>query len=169
MDKNPTVADKDSTDDLTRAALRQAQGLGRAARKPRRRRRAGDTYSGSGPDDRDPQLVGGILNGLMDDRGWQRPVTEARIFTDWPTLVGADIARHCRPESLRSGELRIGAESTAWATQLRMISSKLLARLADELGAGVVTALVVSGPSGPSWKHGGWSVRGARGPRDTYG
>jgi predicted nucleic acid-binding Zn ribbon protein len=71
--------------------------------------------------------------------------------------------------SLRAGELRVGAESTAWATQLRMMGTKMLARLAEELGAGVVTRLVVTGPTGPTWKHGGWSVRGARGPRDTYG
>jgi predicted nucleic acid-binding Zn ribbon protein len=96
-------------------------------------------------------------------------VTEARIFADWAGLVGEDIARHCEPQSLRAGELRISAESSAWATQLRMMATKMLARLADELGAGVVTALVVTGPTGPSWKHGAWSVRGARGPRDTYG
>jgi predicted nucleic acid-binding Zn ribbon protein len=38
-----------------------------------------------------------------------------------------------------------------------------------ELGQQVVTKLIITGPVGPSWKHGGWSVRGARGPRDTYG
>jgi predicted nucleic acid-binding Zn ribbon protein len=43
-----------------------------------------------------------------------------------------------------------------------------LARLADELGAGVVRAVTVRGPSAPSWKKGLLAVRG-RGPRDTYG
>jgi predicted nucleic acid-binding Zn ribbon protein len=65
--------------------------------------------------------------------------------------------------------LRISAESTAWATQLRLLVTTLLTRLAGELGSGVVTALTISGPVGPSWKHGSRSVRGARGPRDTYG
>jgi predicted nucleic acid-binding Zn ribbon protein len=32
-----------------------------------------------------------------------------------------------------------------------------------------VRKVFITGPTGPSWKHGGWSVRGARGPRDTYG
>jgi predicted nucleic acid-binding Zn ribbon protein len=38
-----------------------------------------------------------------------------------------------------------------------------------ELGPEVVTRLHISGPVGPSWKHGAWSVAGGRGPRDTYG
>lgn len=110
-----------------------------------------------------------MLDGLLTERGWHKPATEARIFADWPGLVGPDIANHCEPVALRAGELRLVAESTAWATQLRMMASTMLARLADELGAGIVTRLVITGPTGPTWKHGGWSVRGARGPRDTYG
>ena len=91
------------------------------------------------------------------------------MFADWPTLVGAEIAGRCAPVSLREGELRLAAESTAWATQLRLMSGTLLARLVAELGPNVVTRLHISGPVGPSWKHGAWSVHGARGPRDTYG
>jgi len=91
------------------------------------------------------------------------------VFAEWSALVGADVAAHCAPQSLNAGELRIAAESTAWATQLRLLAATLLARLVDELGREVVTKLIITGPAGPSWKHGGWSVRGARGPRDTYG
>ena len=91
------------------------------------------------------------------------------MFADWAALVGGDIASHCRPVSLNAGELRIAAESTAWATQLQLISSALLASLVKQLGPEVVRKVFITGPTGPSWKHGGWSVRGARGPRDTYG
>jgi predicted nucleic acid-binding Zn ribbon protein len=162
----------DRSDDLAYTALGQAQGIGkrgarRRGRGNRGRRRGG--YSGPGPDELDPQLIGGVMSGLFAERGWQRPVTEARVFADWPGLVGADVARHCQPTELRDGELRIAAESTAWATQLRLMSSTLLARLAAELGPEIVARLSITGPIGPSWKHGGWSVRGARGPRDTYG
>jgi predicted nucleic acid-binding Zn ribbon protein len=96
-------------------------------------------------------------------------MSEARVFADWASLVGADVAAHSSPTALANGELKVAAESTAWATQLRLLTSSLLARLAAELGPDVVTSIRISGPSGPSWKHGGFSVRGARGPRDTYG
>jgi len=91
------------------------------------------------------------------------------VFADWPALVGPEIAARCQPVGLRDGELRLAAESTAWATQLRLMSSSLLATLVAELGPNVVTRLSIGGPVGPTWKHGAWSVRGARGPRDTYG
>ncbi len=167
---------------LPRSALagarRMARGSGRrrdrdAARRTRRENLAGRNrggYSGPGPDlTSDPQRIGPLLAGYIDERGWDRPLAQARVFAEWPALVGADVAAHCTPQSLNGSELRIVAESTAWATQLRLLGATLLARLVAELGPEVVTKLVITGPSGPSWKHGGWSVRGARGPRDTYG
>lgn len=109
------------------------------------------------------------MAGYSNERGWDRPLAEARVFAEWPALVGADVATHCTPTTLRDGELKVAAESTAWATQLRLLASTMLARLVAELGPQVVTKLIITGPVAPSWKHGGFSVRGARGPRDTYG
>lgn len=148
-----------------------------AARRTRRENLAGRNggvgkrggYSGPAPDATDPQRLGPILAGYIGERGWDRPIAQARVFAEWSELVGADVAAHCAPQALHDGELRVAAESTAWATQLRLLAATLLARLVAELGPDVVTKLHITGPSGPSWKHGGRSVRGARGPRDTYG
>jgi len=172
--------------DIARAALAGAQGIARpngrsgrrrrdreAGRRTRRENLAGRNrggYSAPGPDPgTDPERIGSLLGAYIDERGWDRPLAEARVFAEWPALVGRDVAAHCAPQSLAKGELRIAAESTAWATQLRLLASTLLARLVAELGPQVVTKLIITGPVGPSWKHGAWSVRGARGPRDTYG
>lgn len=161
--------------DPVRAALAGAQRISRA--RPSRRRKAPRPdrderrggYSGAWPDDGDPQPVGDVVAGYVADRGWERPLSEARVFTDWAGIVGADVAAHCEPSGLRDGELRVAAESTAWATQLRLLAGTLLARIVAEVGPDVVTKVVVTGPVAPSWRHGPRSVRGARGPRDTYG
>ena len=166
--------------DLARAALADARKMRRVGpstgRDERRRaairqanlaRRGG--YSGAGADERDPQRLGEVLSALLAERGWDTPVTEARLFADWSGLVGEDIAAHCEPVSLREGELRVAAQSTAWATQLRLMASNILAALRTELGPDVVRRLHVTGPVGPTWKHGPRSVHGGRGPRDTYG
>ena len=144
----------------------------RDARKRKRNRNANlarRDWSGAGADDRDPQPVGSVFKRLLDERGWNKELTVARLFADWSTLVGEDVAAHCTPVELREGHLKLSAASSAWATQLRLLAPTLLARLSTQLGAGVVTAVSVTGPSGPSWKHGRRSVPGARGPRDTYG
>jgi predicted nucleic acid-binding Zn ribbon protein len=169
----------DNSTDPVKAALAGAQRISRSTpgRGRRRRARRDDQgagarrggYSGAGPDDTDPARIGEVAANFVTDRGWERPLAQARLFTGWADIVGAEVAAHCEPSGLREGELRISAESTAWATQLRLLAGTLLARIVAELGPEVVTKVVITGPVGPSWKHGPRSVRGARGPRDTYG
>jgi predicted nucleic acid-binding Zn ribbon protein len=175
--KQPETVDK--IQDPVKAALARAQRISRSRMgRPRRRRRDDDEpgtdaarggYSGAWPDATDPTTLGAVAADFVADRGWQRPLSEARVFSAWAEIVGADVAAHCAPSGLRDGELRVSAESTAWATQLRLLAGTLLARIVAELGPDVVTRIVVTGPVAPSWKHGPRSVRGARGPRDTYG
>jgi predicted nucleic acid-binding Zn ribbon protein len=148
-----------------KAAARAAQQAGRKPTAARGRRRR---WSGPGPDERDPQPFGRLVARVSLDRGWSPRLTDATVLGRWPQLVGAEIADHCTPVSLRGGELVLQAESTAWATQLRTLQRQLLTRLAAAVGRDVVKRIRVVGPSGPSWRHGPRTVRG-RGPRDTYG
>jgi predicted nucleic acid-binding Zn ribbon protein len=160
--------------DLASGALRSARAMsaGRATGRParlRRGRRSGGGYSGARPDELDPAPIGSILGSAMAELGWVAPLAHARVMGQWASVVGADIAARCQPVSLADGELRVAAESTAWATQLRLMTPQLLARITRELPAGLVTKLVITGPSVPSWKRGPWSMHGGRGVRDTYG
>jgi predicted nucleic acid-binding Zn ribbon protein len=86
----------------------------------------------------------------------------------WAAIVGAELAGHCEPKSFEGGELLVQADSTAWATQLRLLAPALTRRLNEDLGAGTVASVRVLGPRAPSWRRGPLNVRG-RGPRDTYG
>lgn len=140
-----------------------APGPGAGGQQPRPR-----GYTGPGPDPRDPQPVGAVLARLIKARGWQQPAAEAMVFGAWERVVGPEIAQHSRPVKLDGGELTVEAESTAWATQLRLLAGSLLQRIASEVGRDVVRKLRIHGPAAPSWSHGPRRVRG-RGPRDTYG
>jgi len=153
------------------AAGKRGTGAIRTSGTARRRRsRSGESYySGARPDDRDPTLIGAIVDKSMPELGWVAPLAVARLLGQWASVVGADIAAHCQPISLTNGDLKVSAESTAWATQLRLMAPRILAKITSELPPGIVRKIVITGPSGPSWKHGPWSVRGGRGVRDTYG
>jgi predicted nucleic acid-binding Zn ribbon protein len=109
-----------------------------------------------------------VLARLVKARGWERPKAEATVFGAWEKVVGADIAKHSRPVKLDAGVLTVEAESTAWATQLRLLAATLLKNIATQVGHGVVTKLTIHGPAAPSWSRGPRRVQG-RGPRDTYG
>jgi predicted nucleic acid-binding Zn ribbon protein len=109
------------------------------------------------------------MDRFIDDRGWSTDVSLRVLLGRWPTLVGAANAAHSTPAGYCDGVLTVRTESTVWATSLRAIASQLVAKLNDELGDGAVTRIEVRGPQAPNWKRGRRTVRGGRGPRDTYG
>jgi predicted nucleic acid-binding Zn ribbon protein len=133
--------------------------------KPRRRAaRPAKPHPGGG----DPQAFGAALAKLLKDRGWQQPAAEATVFGQWERVVGPEVAEHSRPVRLAGTELTIEADSTAWATQLRLLAGSLLKQIAAEVGHGVVKSLRIHGPAAPSWRRGPLRAPGP-GPRDTYG
>ena len=174
--------------DLVRRTLEEAQraarvqgkdvGQGRRSPEPQGRRHGAArrvagrgrrrTWSGPGPDSRDPQPLSAATRELARARGWSLRVAEGAVFAQWRSVVGEQIAAHATPTVLRDGVLSVSAESTAWATQLRMVQPQLLAKIAATVGDGVVTALKITGPAAPSWRKGPLHIAG-RGPRDTYG
>lgn len=117
----------------------------------------------------DPQPLGAAIDGLIGEHGWTQQAAVGALFGRWAQIVGADLAGHTTPESLTDGELTVSADSTAWATQLRLLAAQLVHRLNTELGDGAVRRVIVRGPSGAPRRPGEWRVRGSRGPRDTYG
>jgi predicted nucleic acid-binding Zn ribbon protein len=144
-----------------RAGSSSTQKPGRSARGSR-----GFTqFHGTG---RDPLGLGKVVGRLVAERGWTSPVAVGSVMAQWSVLVGPEISAHCTPESFTDTTLHVRCDSTAWATQLRLLSISLLEKFRTELGEGVVTSIQVLGPAAPSWRKGGRTVNG-RGPRDTYG
>lgn len=179
------VAPRDRGADLARAALDAARAENSARRRGGRGQRSGATaggdappaarrlrrrrWSGPGVDRaRDPQRIGDTVSSWLTASGSGREVTKAIVFARWAELVGTDIAAHAAPVSLVDGELVLHAESTAWATQLRLLAPGMITRINAAVGRGTVTRIRTKGPTGPSWRFGSRHVPG-RGPRDTYG
>jgi len=147
--------------DLARAALDAAKQAARArgatpavrrAAARQGRRRTG--WSGAAADDRDPQPLGRLASRIAAQRGWSPHLSDGAVFGRWAELVGAEVAEHASPVSLRDGELTVQATSTAWATQLRLLQRQLLGRIAAGVGRDVVHRLRIQGPAAPSWRHG---------------
>ncbi|MGB8650937.1 MAG: DciA family protein [Mycobacteriales bacterium] len=153
--------------DLVRKALAEAKAASRA-RGTAPRKAVRRTARRSSGDARDPVRFGAAISKLVAERGWEETTTAAGVLANWAKVVGPEIADHCQPVSLVDGELVVVAESTAWATQLRLLTKTLLARVRDHAGEGVATKVVVRGPAQPDWRKGPRRVQG-RGPRDTYG
>jgi predicted nucleic acid-binding Zn ribbon protein len=117
----------------------------------------------------DPQSLSSVLSEVIQNRNWNQGVAEGNLFSDWNTIVGSEIAEHTTPISLVDGRLTIQTSSSAWATQMRLMQDDLLKTISSSAPGALVEALVFIGPHAPSWKKGLRTIKGARGPRDTYG
>jgi predicted nucleic acid-binding Zn ribbon protein len=107
----------------------------------------------------DPQPLTAAVGGLLSARGWRERAAVGAVFGHWADIVGPQLALHTRPESFEAGELTVAADSSAWATQVRLMAPQLLKRLAEELGHGAIRHIRVKGPSGPPRSPGRFRVR----------
>jgi len=159
-------------DQVARAALSRAKEAARARGlrpgQPHRRGVFEQPTGSPGPDARDPQPVAVTAGRLAAELGWRPGLVAGGLQNRWVELVGPQVAEHAAFEAFDAGLLTVRASSTAWATNLTLLSPQLLRRFADELGEGVVVEVRVIGPQGPGFGHGRRTVRG-RGPRDTWG
>lgn len=156
-------------DDLARTMFTRAGATTRRASAPPKTSR---TYSGAHQDDRDPKPVDEVLQRWVRDHGVSAEVGTGSVIARWEEIVGADLADHVTADSVQQTpegpELLLRAESTAWATQVRLLAPNILGRIRTLLGPGVVDRLKVVGPAPPKGPAGPRRVPG-RGPRDTYG
>jgi len=148
--------------ELARQALAQARAdalkrgtlPGQGRRKAARPRPVREAGRGG-----DPKPFAAAIRDLLADRGWETRAAVGRVFGDWPRIVGPELARHTKPERFEDGTLTVAADSTAWATQVRLLAGQLVKRLNQELGQGTVTRVKVVGPSSGPRRPGAWRVR----------
>lgn len=147
----------------------ESPGPARSAGRDSAERHGGSPAGQRGSGGADPQPLGAAISQLLAERGWRQQAAVGSAFGRWEQIVGPELAAHARPDGFSGGELVVTADSTAWATQLRLLAGTLVRRLNAELGEGTVQRVKVRGPAGPPRQPGAWRAPGGRGPRDTYG
>ena len=117
---------------------------------------------------RDPAGLGDVIDGLTAKLGWNSPLAQSELLMTWAEIAGADTAEHSTPVGIEDGVLTVKCDSTAWATQLRLMRSQVTTTIAQRYPDAGIESVRFDGPNAPSWKRGPRSIPG-RGPRDTYG
>jgi predicted nucleic acid-binding Zn ribbon protein len=117
---------------------------------------------------RDPRGIDDILDGLTSRLGWNSSLAKADLLASWAELAGAETAEHSDPIGIEDGVLVVRCDSTAWATQLRLMRGQITTSIAQRFPDAGIESVKFDGPNAPSWKRGTRSIPG-RGPRDTYG
>jgi predicted nucleic acid-binding Zn ribbon protein len=91
--------------------------------------------------------IGEVLDPLGVRMGLGRSRDAGLIWSRWSQIVGASIAEHAEPSSLREGVLRVRADSPTWATELGYLAADIKARANELIGRGAVQEVRVwTGP-----------------------
>jgi predicted nucleic acid-binding Zn ribbon protein len=146
-----------------RAAL-----TGKTSRDAKRREKNSRQNSKPFDSGRAPKSAANAIENLIASFGWQGKVAEGDLFAHWAEIVGDRVAQNSFPEDFQKGTLIVRCKSTAWATQLRLMTNEILSKIQERSPELEVKELKILGPQAPSFKRGLRSVPG-RGPRDTFG
>lgn len=93
--------------------------------------------------DDEPKSLRESLDAVTRGLGGPSATALAAVFARWEEVVGAQVAGHAWPRSLRGGVLVIAVDEPIWRTQLTYLESDLLRHLEQVLGTGVVTRIEV--------------------------
>ncbi len=94
------------------------------------------------PPDRPPlRLADGIAD-VLKAIGPPPDAWMAELTSEWPHLVGGDVARHTRPAGVERQVLLVYVDSSVWLSELqRYGQKKILANLQQRFGTDCVPAL----------------------------
>lgn len=96
----------------------------------------------------DPAPLSSLLSSAAGRFGLDDAGAVGTVFRKWIDLVGPDVAAHCEPTSLRSGVLRIRADSPVWAHEVGYLAEEIRDRVNALLGREAVSEVRIwSGPS----------------------
>lgn len=117
---------------------------------------------------RDPKGLGDVMSALTNELGWSTSLAKSDLLLAWTQIAGEETAEHSFPLEVTDSVLTVQCDSTAWATQLRLMRTMITNRIATTFPDAGIESIRFQAPHAPSWKRGSRSIPG-RGPRDTYG
>ncbi|MGW4270783.1 DciA family protein [Streptomyces seoulensis] len=139
MTSTPSV----SGADLARQALAAARANAktRPAPGPKSRRATRTTRGTYG----DPQGLGGVLQRLTAEQGWEDNLGGGNLIDQWTTIAPTELATTVQPVSYDAdrGVLEVRPSSPAYATQIRLFQHQLVQHLNRQLGRPAVRAIRV--------------------------
>lgn len=91
--------------------------------------------SSKGP--RGPRQLKEIIQQVLEKIESKRSEPAAKVFYQWPDIVGKRTAKHAQPLSLYSGRLIVGVDSPVWTNQLIFLKGKILKKIEKQTGLAI--------------------------------
>jgi predicted nucleic acid-binding Zn ribbon protein len=88
-----------------------------------------------------PRPIGEAIGAVVRARGLGESAVLAQVMTAFEQAVGPEVSNHVVPVAIHGRELVCEVDSSAYATQLRLLSGEVLARLEEVIGERVADRL----------------------------
>ncbi|HVB00578.1 MAG TPA: DUF721 domain-containing protein [Acidimicrobiales bacterium] len=88
-------------------------------------------------------LLGSSVESMLQFQGLGSAALLARIINLWPSVVGERMNAHATPSKIDGKELIVSVDHPAWATEIRMQSSRIVSQLESELKSPLINRLKV--------------------------
>jgi hypothetical protein len=105
-------------------------------------------------DGQEPSGFAAVLAGLMADRAWELPAAGGSVLDRWPdiaTAITPHLHHHVRAMAFHpeTGQLDLRPNSSAYATQLRLVSTRVITAANEATGTSTVRTIRVLPPGTP--------------------
>lgn len=91
----------------------------------------------------DAENVGGVILQYLRETGLETPLNEHRLIQAWSTVLGQAVSRYTKELRIYNQVLFVTVSSAAMRNELMMRRTELVARLNAEVGAQVITQIVL--------------------------
>ncbi|HVZ77347.1 MAG TPA: DUF721 domain-containing protein [Gemmatimonadaceae bacterium] len=86
-----------------------------------------------------PSRLGDVLPSVITDTGLRARMDQARVITEWPAIVGPQIARVTQPLSVTpQGVLFVAVKTNAWMNELSLMEPELLRTIQAKPGGNAI-------------------------------
>lgn len=89
-----------------------------------------------------PQILGKILERLLDRHGLSARVKEIEALNLWPEVVGERIASISEAKDVREGRLFVKVENSVWRNELYYFKQEFINKLNLRLGQNIVNDIL---------------------------
>lgn len=87
--------------------------------------------------------LGGVILQYLRETGLETPLNEHRLIQAWSTVLGPVVARYTKELRIYNQVLFVSVSSAAMRNELMMRRTELVSRLNSQVGAQVITQIVL--------------------------
>jgi hypothetical protein len=85
--------------------------------------------------------IGSIIEGIIKGTDINCRLIESKIFIHWEDIVGTEISKKAKPERITRGTLYLSVSTSIWASELSLLSDKLIEKINSFIGKEVVKSI----------------------------